>query len=63
MKGICLNGWNNTAPTELKKWRVQKCYDDVAPTELIAAIESPISQMIYQLYKLTTAEIKIVKAQ
>lgn len=22
MEGICLNGWNNTAPTELNKWRL-----------------------------------------
>ena len=53
MKDICLNGLNNTAPTELNKSCVQKSYDDFAPTELIFAIENPIYQW----------QIKIMESQ
>ncbi len=49
MKNICLNGLNNTAPTELNKSCVQKFYDDFAPTELIFAIENQINQLVYEL--------------
>ena len=53
MKDICLNGLNNTAPTELNKWCVQKCYYYFAPTELISTIENQISQW----------QIKIMESQ
>ena len=64
MKNICLNGLNNTAPTELNKSCVQKFYDDFAPTELIFfAIENQIDQLLYQLYEITEKEIKIVEGK
>jgi hypothetical protein len=45
MKNICLNGLNNTAPSELKDLGAHKFYDDFAPTELIFAIKSQIDRL------------------
>ncbi len=59
MTNIYLNGLNNVAPTELYELFAYHSYSDFAPMEL--KNENQIDQLVYQLYKLTEEEIKIIE--
>jgi hypothetical protein len=54
-----LNGLNNVAPTELNELFAYHSYCDYAPMEL--KNENQTDQLVYQLYKLTEEEIKIIE--
>lgn len=61
MKSFFLNGLNNIAPMELKKYVIQTFYNDIAPMEHKFDLQNKIDRLVYQLYDLTEEEIKIIE--
>ncbi len=61
MKGICLNGWNNTAPTELNKWHVQKPMMILLLRSSLLLLNFQQTNWVYKLYNLMAEKIKMGK--